>query len=149
METPSRTRLVQLRATNGDFSQVAPARSEIAAAAGGREMYGVCCGLAEAARQALIRLYGHPSPQLLWALAAPDPADGPQCPARDLSLRFITASVSGDLPTCQALHRAAVSAGPQGYEHFLKALIAGVFHLTRVALDERTANGETPAQHPH
>lgn len=149
MDTPSRSRLVLLRAANGDFSQVAPARSDIAAATDGREMYGVCCGLAEAARQALIRLYGHPSPQFLWALAAPDPADGPQHPARNFSLRFIAAYVSGDLPTCQALHQAAASAGPHGYEHFLKALIASVFHLTRVALDERTANGETPAQHPH
>ncbi|MET9412152.1 hypothetical protein ABZX90_41520 [Streptomyces sp. NPDC002935] len=90
-----------------------------------------------------------PSPQLLWALAAPDPAEGPQHPARNFSLRFITAYVNGDLPTCQALHQAAASAGPQGYEHFLKALIAGVSHLTRVALEEQTANGETPAQHPY
>ncbi|MFF3406666.1 hypothetical protein ACFYW8_10700 [Streptomyces sp. NPDC002742] len=149
MDTPSCTQPVLLRDANGDFSQVAPARSDIAAATDGREMYGVCCALAEAARQALIRLYGHPSPQLLWALAAPDPAEGPQHPARNFSLRFITAYVNGDLLTCQALHQAAASAGSQGYEHFLKALIAGVSDLTRVALEERTANSETPAQHPY
>ena len=152
METPRRAQLVMdvlQHAVNRDVDQAIHVMGEIAAASNGRQMYGVCCALAEAARQTLVRLYGHPSPEGLWALAVPDPAEGPQHPAHAFSLRFITAYANGDLPTCEALYVAAANASPEDYSHSVTALLGDVAHLARVALEERTANGEAPAQHPH
>ncbi|WP_330306266.1 MULTISPECIES: hypothetical protein [unclassified Streptomyces] len=152
MDTPRRAQLVMdvlQHAVNGDHDRTVQVMGEIAAASTGEQMYGVCCAFAEAARQTLVRLYGHPSPEGLWALAAPDPADGPQHPAHAFSLRFITAYANGDMPTCQALYLAAASASADDFEHSVVALVGDVAHLACVALQELAADSEKPAQHPH
>ncbi|MCX4858299.1 hypothetical protein [Streptomyces canus] len=152
MDTHRRAQLVVdvlQHAVNSDFGRAMQVMSEIAAASDRRQMYGVCCGLADAARQTLVRLYGHPSPEGLWALAAPDPEHGPQHPAHAFSLRFITAYANGDLPTCEALHLAAASASQEDYEHSVIALIVDVANLASVALQELADDGEKPVQHPH
>jgi len=152
MDTPRRAQLVRdvlQHAVNRDVDQAMQVMGEIAAASNGRQMYGVCCAFAEAARQTLVRLYGHPSPEGLWALAAPDPAEGPQHPAHAFSLRFITAYANGDLSTCKALYLAAANASPEDYSHSVTALLGDVARLARVALQELAAGSEKPTQHPH
>jgi hypothetical protein len=152
MDTTHRAQLVidVLRhAVAGDHDEAMQLMAEIAQASDGQEMYGVCCALAEAARQTLVRLYGHPSPEGLWALVAPDPADGPRHPAHTFALRFITAFANDDMPTCQALYVTAARAGGKDYAHSVTALVGVVAHLTRIAREEPAADGETPATHPH
>ncbi|MFF4504861.1 hypothetical protein [Streptomyces sp. NPDC001401] len=152
MDTSRRAQLVMdvlQHAINRDFDEAMQVMDEIAAASNGLEMYGVCCAFADAARQTLVRLYGHPSPEFLWALAAPDPAHGPQHPAHAFSLRFITAYANRDMPMCKALYLAAANANPEDYGHSVTALIGDVAHLARVALQELPAGGERPARHLH
>ncbi|MFF3378097.1 hypothetical protein ACFYXF_34740 [Streptomyces sp. NPDC002680] len=137
-------------AVNRNYDRAMQVMDEIAAASTGRQMYGVCCIFAAVGRQSLVRLYGHPSPEGLWALAAPDPDDAcAQHPAHLFSLRFITAFANRDMPTCQALYLAAASANAEDYSHSLAALIGDVAHLARVALEELARDGETPAPHPY
>lgn len=152
MSTTRRAQLVMdvLRhAVNGDHDGAMRLMAAIAQASDGQQMYGVCCALAEAARQTLVRLYGHPAPEALWALVAPDPADGPRHPAHTFALRFITAFANGDMPSCQALYVAAVRASGEDYAHSVTALVGVVAHLTQVALEEPAADDESPANHPH
>ncbi|MFD5762252.1 hypothetical protein ACFWIZ_45730 [Streptomyces sp. NPDC127044] len=153
MDTPRRDQLVMnvlQNAVNHNHDRAMQVMGEIAAASTGRQMYGVCCAIAEAGRQTLVRLYGHPSPEGLWALTAPDPDnDCAQHPAHLFSLRFITAFANGDTPTCQALYLAAANASGEDYSHSLTALIGDVAHLARVALEELATEGEKSAQHPH
>ncbi|WP_324787154.1 hypothetical protein [Streptomyces sp. H51] len=152
MDTPRRAHLVMQvlqHAIDSDHDRAMRLTGEIAAASTGSKMYGVCCAFAEAARQTLISLYGHPSPEGLWALTAPDPADGPQHPAHAFSVRFITAFANGDMPTCQALYLAMANATAEDYAHSVTALIGVAAHLARVAHEELAADAEKPAQHPH
>ncbi|MEU6318066.1 hypothetical protein [Streptomyces sp. NPDC047009] len=153
MDTARRAQLVMdvlQHAVDGDYDRTTQAMGEIAAATDRRQMYGVCCAIADAGRQTLIRLYGHPSPEGLWALAAPDPADTcAQHPAHAFSLRFITAYANNNKPMCHALYLAAANASPEDFGHSLVALVGDVAHLARVALQELAADGEQPAQHPH
>jgi hypothetical protein len=153
MDTPRRDQLVMdvlQHAVNRNYQRAMQVMGEIAAASTRRQMYGVCCAIAEAGRQTLIRLYGHPSPEGLWALTASDPDnDCAQHPAHLFSLRFITSFANHDLLTCQALYLAAAKAGSEDYSHSLTALIGDVAHLARVALEELATEGEKHAQYPH
>ncbi|MFI5799094.1 hypothetical protein [Streptomyces sp. NPDC051677] len=136
-------------AINRDVDQTTQVISEIAAASNSRQMYGVCCAFAEVADRSLVRLYGHPSPEGLWALTAPDPAEGPQHPAHAFSLRFTTAYANRDLSTCEALYVAAALASPEDYSHSVIALLGDVARLARVAGEELAADSESLNQHPH
>ncbi|MFF3516145.1 hypothetical protein [Streptomyces sp. NPDC002573] len=153
MDTTRRAQLVMnvlQHAVAGDYDRTMQTMGKIAEATDRRQMYGVCRAFAEAGRQTLIHLYGHPSPEGLWAMVAPDPDDGcAQHPAHTFSLRFITAYANGDMPTCQALYLAAANASPENYGHSLTALIGDVAYLVRAAAQEPAADGEQPAQHPH
>ncbi|MCT9003505.1 hypothetical protein [Streptomyces rhizosphaerihabitans] len=134
---------------NCNYDRAVQVLGEIAATSTRRQMYGACCALAEAGRQILVRLYGHASPEGLWALAAPDPDDDcAQHPAHLFSLRFIAAFANRDMPTCEALYLAAANASGEDYFHSLTALIGDVGHLARVALEELAADSEQPAPHP-
>ncbi|MFD3455797.1 hypothetical protein ACFWVC_26915 [Streptomyces sp. NPDC058691] len=152
METTRRAQLVMdvLRhAAAADHDEAMRLMGEIAQASDGNQMYGVCCGLAEAGRQALVRMYGHPSREGLWALTAPDPADGLRHPAHTFALRFITAFINGDLPTCQALYMTAARASAEDYAHSVTAIVGYVARLAQIALEEPAADVETAAAHPH
>ncbi|MGW1157803.1 hypothetical protein ACWD48_06155 [Streptomyces sp. NPDC002519] len=153
MNTTRRAQLVMdvlQHAVAGDYDRTMQAMGQITQDSTGEQMYSVCCAFAEAGRQNLVRLYGHPSPEGLWALAAPDPAGGcSQHPAHAFSLRFLTAYANNDQPTCQALYLAAAGASPEDFGHSMVALVGDVAHLARVALQELAADSEKPAQHPH
>ncbi|MGW3657180.1 hypothetical protein ACWD6R_16465 [Streptomyces sp. NPDC005151] len=136
-------------AVDCDFQIASNLMGEIARNSNGQQMYGVCCGLADAARQTLVRLYGHLGPEMQWALAAPDPDDEPRHPAHTFSLRFITAFANGDMETCQALYLAASNASADDYTHSVIALLGDVARLARRALLELAEGGEEPAAHPH
>lgn len=137
------------RAVDCDFQIASNLMGEILRGSNGQQMYGVCCGLADAARQTLIRLHGHQGPETMWALAPSDPADEPLHPAHSFSLRFITASANGDMDTCKALYLAAANASADDYAHSVIALLGDVARLARRALLELTESGEGPAAHPH
>nr|WTB35223.1 hypothetical protein OG781_42340 [Streptomyces sp. NBC_00830] len=137
------------RAVDCDFQIASNLMGEILRNSEGRQMYGVCCGLADAARQTLVRLYGQQGPETLWALAAPDPDDEPLHPAHTFSLRFITAFANGDMETCKALYLAAADASADDYAHSVIALLGDVARLARRALLELAEGGEEPAPHPH
>lgn len=126
-----------------DFEEAMAAIAEIAQASTGRQMYGVCCALAETGRQILVRLYGQQHPETLWALAAPDPDNGPVHPAHAFSLRFLTAFVNRDLPTCEALYMAALRASGEDFAHSVTSLLGDVARLGRHALLEELL---TPAE---
>ncbi|MFD7769884.1 hypothetical protein [Streptomyces sp. NPDC059787] len=152
MNTSRRAELIMdvlHHAINRDYEQAMEALGEIALASTGQDMYGVCCGIADAARQALARMYDAPASEHLWALASPDPADGPQHPAHAFSLRFIAAYLNGDMETCSALYLAAYRASNDDYSHSLIALISDAAHLARVAAQETAATPDKPTQHPH
>ncbi|MEU4095524.1 hypothetical protein [Streptomyces sp. NPDC026673] len=153
MDTSRRAELVieALRyAVDLGFSEASVRMGEIAAHSTGNQMYGVCCALAESGRQTLIRMYGHPGPELLWALIAPDPADGePGDPARTFSLQFISAFANGDLKTCEALYVAAAKGSADDYAHALIALLGDVANLARIEREEPAADQEAAPSHPH
>lgn len=134
------------RAVACDFEGAMTVMAEIADASDKQQMYGVCCALAEAGRQVLVRLYGNPGPETLWALAAPDPADGPRHPAHTFSLRFLTAFINRDLPTCQALYMAASHASGEDFAHSVTSLLGDVARLGRhVLLEELMGDPATTA----
>lgn len=137
------------RAVDCDFQVASNLMGEIFRNSTGQQIYGVCCGLADAARQTLVRLYGHQGPETMWALAPSDPDDEPQHPAHAFSLRFITAFANSDMETCQALYLAASKASADDYAHSVIALLGDVARLARRALLELAEGGEEPAAHPH
>ncbi|MEU3342249.1 hypothetical protein [Streptomyces sp. NPDC006668] len=152
MDTFRRSQLVMemLRhAANGNRDETMRVLVHIAQACDGQQMYNVCCGIADAARQSLIKLYGHPSPEGLWALAAPDPDEGCQHPAHTFALRFVSSYSNGDMETCSALYLAAYRASPADYGHSVTALIGLAGYLARAAAEELAANRDQPASHPH
>ncbi|MDX2849263.1 hypothetical protein PV342_12490 [Streptomyces sp. PA03-3a] len=152
MDTSRRAELVMQAiryAVDLGFSDASVRMAEIAAHSTGTQMYGVCCALAEAGRQSLIRVYGHPGPELLWALIAPDPADGaPRDPARTFSLQFISSFANGDLKTCEALYVAAAKSSADDYTHSLIALLGDVANLARIEREEPAASREAAPTHP-
>ncbi|WP_327349633.1 hypothetical protein OG772_20335 [Streptomyces sp. NBC_01321] len=137
------------RAIDCDFQVASNLMGEIFRNSTGQQIYGVCCGLADAARQTLVRLYGHQGPETMWTLAAPDPDDEPQHPAHAFSLRFITAFANGDMETCQALYLAASKASADDYAHSVIALLGDVARLARRALLQLAEGGEEPVADPH
>ncbi|WP_406515576.1 hypothetical protein OH809_24920 [Streptomyces sp. NBC_00873] len=137
------------RAIDCDFQVASNLMGEIFRNSTGQQIYGVCCGLADAARQTLVRLYGHQGPETMWALAAPDPDYEPQHPAHAFSLRFITAFANGDMETCQALYLAASKASADDYAHSVIALLGDVARLARRALLQLAEGGEEPVADPH
>ncbi|MGW4048846.1 hypothetical protein [Streptomyces sp. NPDC004721] len=151
MDTARRAELamdVLHHAIGGDADEAMRLMGEIASNSTGQEMFGVCCGFANAAEQVLVQLFGQPTQEGLWVLAAPDPDGGPVDPAHTFALRFVTAWCNGDVPTCQALYIAAVRASGKEYGHSVSALIGLTVHLTRAAAEELAASREKPAPHP-
>ncbi|MEU6424062.1 hypothetical protein [Streptomyces spiralis] len=152
MDTPRRAQLViemLQHAVNGRHDDATSVLAQIAQACDGQQMYGVCCGVADAARQSLIRLFGEPSRLGLWALAAPDPAEGPEHPAHTFAMRFVSAFANDDQDTCQALYLAAMRASANDFAHSVTALVGITAHITRTAVEELAADSEKPSQHPH
>ncbi|MFK0106472.1 hypothetical protein [Streptomyces sp. NPDC091217] len=152
MDTFRRSQLVMemLRhAVNGNHDETMRVLGDIVRACDGQQLYSVCCGIADAARQSLIKLFGHPSPEGLWALAAGDPDEGCQHPAHTFALRFVAAYANGDKDTCSALYLAAYRASPADYGQSVTALIGLTGYLTRAAIEELAANDGSPAPHPH
>ncbi|MET7495079.1 hypothetical protein [Streptomyces sp900116325] len=137
------------RAVSCDFQIASNLMGEILRNSNGQQMYGVCCGLADAARQTLVRLHGHQGPETQWALASQEPDEEPRHPAHTFSLRFITAFANGDMETCKALYLAAANATADDYAHSVIALLGDVARLARRALLELAEGGEGPAAHPH
>lgn len=132
-----------------DFQTASNLMGEILRNSDGKQMYGVCCGLADAARHTLLRLHGHQGPEMQWALAPQGPDDAPLHPAHAFSLRFITAFANDDMETCKALYLAATNATADDYAHSVIALLGDVARLARRALLELAEGGEMPAAHPH
>ncbi|MGW3246609.1 hypothetical protein [Streptomyces sp. NPDC001070] len=152
MDTSRRAELamdVLRNAANDDHEEAMRLMAEIAQGSDGQQMYGVCCALAETGRQTLIRVYGHPSPETLWVLVAPDPADGPRHPAHTFALRFITAFLNGDTATCEALYATAARASSEDWAHSVTAIVGYVARLAQIEQEELAAAEETPAVHPH
>lgn len=152
MNSSTRAKLVMdaiSRAVDCDFQIASNLMGEIFRNSTGQQIYGVCCGLADAARQTLLRLHGHQGPDTMWALAPSDPADEPLHPAHAFSLRFITAFANGDMESCQALYLAASKASADDYAPSVIALLGDVARLARRALLELAEGGEGPAAHPH
>ncbi|MFB7329797.1 hypothetical protein [Streptomyces sp. NPDC056190] len=152
MDTTRRAELamdVLNHAIVGDADEAMRLMGEIAANSTAQQTFGVCCGFANSAKQTLVQMFGQPTQEGLWVLAAPDPANGPVHPAHTFALRFVTAWCNDDLPMCQALYIAATLASGKEYGHSVSALIGLTVHLTRAAAEELAADSETSAQHPH
>ncbi|MFB7575372.1 hypothetical protein [Streptomyces sp. NPDC056165] len=152
MDTARRAELamdVLNHAIVGDADEAMQLMGEIAANSTSSQMFGVCSGFANAAQQTLVQLFGEPTQEGLWVMAAPDPANGPVHPAHTFALRFVTAWCNDDLPMCQALYIAAARAGGEEYAHSVSALIGLTVHLARAAAEELAADSERPAPHPH
>jgi hypothetical protein len=152
VDTTRSARLVRdviRHAVNGNVEEATRLLYVITQVSDNKQVYGVCCGAADAARQSLVRLFGHPSPEGLWAMAAPDPAHEVRHPAHTFALRFITAYTNEDLETCRALYRAAAGAGAECYVHSVTALFGVTAHLARLALEGLPADVDLPAVHPH
>jgi hypothetical protein len=96
-------------------------------------MFGVCCALAEAARQQLVKIHS-PEPKAFWAALPPTP-HGACYPAHLFSVRFLTAFANGDVDTCRALYGTALEASQDEYRLSIDALLMDVGRLARHALD--------------
>ncbi|REE61471.1 hypothetical protein BX257_4050 [Streptomyces sp. 3212.3] len=152
MQTRERAQHVMAAITSavqGEHERASALMAHIAQRSTGNEMYGVCCAIAEAARKSLHHLYGHQHPNALWALAAPDPDDGPEHPAHVFAKRFITAFLNEDQPTCQALYLAAAKASGEDYAHSVIALLGDAALLVRYATSQPHTDDEPSAAHPH
>jgi hypothetical protein len=152
MDTPRRAQLVTdvvQYAVSGNAAAAVRLLDVIVRGSDSGQIYGMCCGAADVARQSLVRLFGHPSQEGLWAMAAPDPAHDVVHPAHTFALRFITAYTNSDLETCRALYLAALGLGAEEYMHSVSALFSVTADLARLALEGLTADSDMPATHPH
>lgn len=99
------------------------------------DMYRACCGFAEAARGAMVRLYGR-SPDLeagdMWAAVplAPQVAEEAD-PAALFSMRFTIAYANDDKDNTPALFQAALDSGR--YPESVMSLVLDAANLTVLA----------------
>jgi hypothetical protein len=124
------------RAIGGDVDGAARAVCEIGEKSGPQqsEVYGACCGFAEAARQSLVKLYGDRAPDRSkgerWAMLQlqrrlkPDAADL-------FAMRFIVAYANDDQPTALALFSAALRATDEEYVASVASLLATTASLAK------------------
>lgn len=125
------------RAIDGDIDGAATAIIEIGQnSADGFDIFGACCGFAEAARQAMVKLNGgdpaKPDRRGGWALrpiADEDQVDAPLLFAR----RFIVAYANNDEETALALWRAALLASHAEYVASVASLLASAARLANQA----------------
>lgn len=120
----------------GDAERAADKLTEVGSQCDSAEMYGVCCALAAAGRQALTKIYGPSFNQAggdMFALQ--ELAPGETDPAEMFSMRFLIAYANGDTPTCMALYSAADKASDEDFVSSVSSLLINVAGLSRLALD--------------
>ncbi|MEV6046057.1 hypothetical protein [Streptomyces xanthochromogenes] len=101
------------------------------------QMYGVCCGFANAGKQMLERLHGVRigTGGAMVALRELVPGAAEQDPPQAFAVRFFAAASNGDDAMTLALFNAAVAAGGEQYVDSVCALLASVAGICRLALE--------------
>jgi hypothetical protein len=114
---------------DGQMREAARVMGEIGDHSDVGEMFGVCCVLAEAARQQLVKIH-RPEPDAFWAAMPPTP-HGECYPAHLFAVRFVCAFANGDVDTCRALYGTALEASQDEYRLSIDALLVDVGSLAR------------------
>ncbi|WP_406321761.1 hypothetical protein [Streptomyces sp. NBC_00519] len=125
------------RAIDGDMDGAATAIVEIGQnSADGFDVFAACCGFAEAARQAMVKLNGgdpaDPDRGGGWAVRPVDDEDQVDAPLL-FARRFIIAYANDDQPTALALWRAALLASHAEYVASVASLLATAARLANEA----------------
>jgi hypothetical protein len=123
-------------AVANDADRTTAALDEIAETGDPFDMYCACCGFAETAKRAMVKLIGE-SPDLaagdMWALQNLRPDLPDTEPAKTFARRFIVAYANDDKDTVPALYRAALDAGPEQFTESVCELLAETADLERHA----------------
>ncbi|MFD6375404.1 hypothetical protein [Streptomyces sp. KR2] len=120
-------------AVAGNTEQVGRLLESIGTQSDGDRMYGVCCALAEAGKQALYKVFGEQPPEHMWALGERSPGALAADPAKGFAARFLIAYANDDRDTTLALFQAALHTDGDQYVDSVCALLAQVASLCRLA----------------
>jgi hypothetical protein len=119
-------------AVEGRGDDAARLMGELGADSDGPRMYGVCCGLAEAGRHALKKLF----PTMAWsgylyAIRELQPGGLEENPADTWAARFLVAWANHDTANTDALFSVAAAAPGDGFPDRVCALLCTVAGLIR------------------
>lgn len=125
----------------GDAHRATDLLTEVGSQCDTSQMYGVCCGLAEAGAMMLRKFYGDQAPKTaddgMWVIQELRPGAGVEDPPKLFSVRFLIAWANGDHDTTMALFSAALKASGEQYIDSIAALFADVVGITRLALEKQ------------
>lgn len=131
-------------AVEGRGDEAARLMGELGADSDGPRMYGVCCGLAEAGRHALRKLY----PAMIWepsgsmyVLQELQPGGMDKNPADTWAARFVVAWANRDTANTDALFGVAEAMPGDGFPDCVCALLCTVAGVCRLALDKQKSEG--------
>jgi hypothetical protein len=125
----------------GDAEMAADLLTDLGTRADTSMMYGACCGLAEAGKIVLHKIYGEQAPRPgssdMWVLEQLKPGTLDCDPVKAFSARFLVAYCNGDKDTTRALYETALNAGPDDYVASVCALLGDVAGICRLAIDPK------------
>lgn len=124
-------------AVAGEVHEAADKLTDIATTATINEMYGVCCGFAEAGTIMLRKLYGNPEPGTMWAIEQIKPGALDDDPVEAFSARFLVAHANGDSDTTLAMWGALLTSNPETYTDSVTTLVCDVAGICRLAIDQK------------
>ena len=121
----------------GDADRATNALDEIGTSGDPFDMYAACCGFAETAKRAMVKVFGR-EPDLaagdMWVIEELKPGGLDKDPAKTFAVRFMIAYANDDKDTVPALYRAALDAGPERFTESVCALLGDVADLHRLSL---------------
>lgn len=104
------------------------------------DMYSACCGFAEIAKRAMVKVFGD-KPNLaagdMWMIEELKPGGLDADPAKTFAIRLLIAYANDDKDMAPALFRTALEAGPDQFTESVCALLADAADLHR--LSQRSA----------
>lgn len=127
-------------AVAGDTDKTAEILTAIGEGSDFHQMYGVCCGFAEAGHHMLKQLYGDHAPKPgtddMWAIQPliPGALDDP---VKAFSVRFLIAHCNGDRDTTLALYDTAAQAAPEDFVASVCQLLTDIAGISRLAIEKR------------
>jgi len=125
-------------ATAGEGDQAASLLTTIATNADTHQMYGICCGFAEAGKLMLTRIFGDqaPGPGGMWVLEQIKPG-ALDDPAEAFAARFLVAYANGDKVMTLDMYQALLESDPDTYTDSVCTLLAEVAGICRTAIKQK------------
>jgi hypothetical protein len=120
-----------------DADRAAEAIDEIGLSGDPFDMYAACCGFAETAKRAMVKVLGD-KPNLaagdMWMVQELKPGGMDADPAKTFAVRFLIAYANDDKDMAPVLYRAALEAGPEQFADSVCALLGDAADLHRLSL---------------